>query len=163
MNTMRHRRIPMCISVGLALSSALSGPVLADVYANVRFGYQITYPAEFRRGRESDNGDGIVLHPLAKSQADFRVYGSYNALNQSPSDLAAETAHDCTREPTLLITNSRLVAVSCISGTDVIYRRTLISSERLVTFFAKYPRAEMTHWDAALRVMAGSLRINSVR
>jgi hypothetical protein len=84
----------MLAAVFLALAT-LTASACADSYENARFGYHLTYPTGlFAPQPESDNGDG--RHFKARNGgADIAVWGAFNALEQSPSDIADEVAHDC--------------------------------------------------------------------
>ncbi|MFE6074953.1 hypothetical protein ACFVQB_10805 [Paenibacillus sp. NPDC057886] len=44
-------------------------------YQNSRFGYSITYPADWTAGEESDNGDGKELY-VGNPDVDIRAYAS---------------------------------------------------------------------------------------
>ncbi len=62
-----------------------------NVYANVRFGYSICYPADLLTAQpEADNGDGRAFS--GKLGAELRVWGGYNVLEQDLDTIVAGLA-----------------------------------------------------------------------
>ena len=60
-------------------------------YVNVRYGYQVCYPASaLRPQREADNGDGRKF--LGAGGAELLVFGQFNATDSSLYHWAADEA-----------------------------------------------------------------------
>lgn len=53
-------------------------------YQNARFGFTITYPANWNEGEEADNGDGLVLHDTENDEVDIRVFGRHQQEEFTP-------------------------------------------------------------------------------
>ena len=144
---------------GLAFLATTAAMSNIATYANQRYGYSIRYPADlFVTEREADNGDGRAFH-ARRGGTRFLVWGSHNALDQTPADLAAEASQECRRHlADYKVVKPHLVAVSCI-GDDgrVFYQKTLIHDDLLTTFRMTYPSAERSRWDAVLEQLSGSL------
>ena len=133
-------------------------PARAGDYTNSRFGYSITYPdGLFTPQPEAENGDG--RHFLAHG-ADLAVWGGYNALNESPGDIAGETLSKCagTAAPYKLV-KPTVVVVSCLTKDGVVYRKTYIRGDVLTSFELTYPAAERARWDAVI----GTLRLSPAK
>src|ERR1700744_2349576 len=97
------KRTPL--AAGLAIAACVPAPALAVAadamtpYSNARFGYAVSYPAaQFTAQPESGNGDGRAFKAKGSS-AQILVWGAYNALNQTPSQMAAEIEADCLTRP----------------------------------------------------------------
>ena len=146
MHTAGMRILAATLSIAAVL---LATPALADSYANARFGYTLTYPSNtFAPQPEAENSDGrhfLALH----GGADLAVWGSYNALNQTPADIAGETLADCTgaAAPYKLV-RPTVIVVSCATKDGVVYRKTYIRGDTLTTFELTYPASERARWDA---------------
>src|SRR5690348_10551026 len=91
------------LAATLFMALALALPARAGSYTNARFGYTLIYPNDrFTPQPEAENGDG--RHFTARSgAADLAVWGAYNALEQTPDDIAAQTTTDCTATPYRLV------------------------------------------------------------
>ncbi len=115
------------------------------IYTNVRFGYQVCYPADlFTPQPEADNGDGRLFD--AASGASLRVWGVNNAAEQSLSvytdDLAGSGAKITYRVvgPTF----------SVISGTKegaIFYAKTLPTGDAFRTFELTYAESQAALFD----------------
>jgi hypothetical protein len=146
------------ILVVAVLSAALPAAAApTHTYLNTRFGYSIAYPADLKPEPESENGDGRVFHS-ADGLVEARVWGAYNAENDSVSKLADTAATDCTSKPTYRRIARTFFAVSCRAGSKILYEKTLIHGDQLSTFEITYPAADHARWDAVVTAMAGSLR-----
>ncbi|MBL6854137.1 MAG: hypothetical protein ISS15_10870 [Alphaproteobacteria bacterium] len=135
----------------VAVLCAVATPALSASYTNDRFGYTLTYPDNtFAPQPEAENGDGRHFTAL-HGRADLAVWGGYNALNQSPSDIAGETAANCTSDaaPYRLV-KPTVVVVSCLTRDGVVYRKTYIRGDTLTSFQLTYPASEKARWDAMI-------------
>jgi hypothetical protein len=142
-----HRRRMKTLAATLLILAALTVPASADSYANARFGYVLTYPAgAFAPQPEAANGDGRHFKAL-QGGADLAVWGGYNALEQTPADMAKEAARDCASARPYRLVRPTLVVVSCPTATGVLYHKTYIRADVLTTFEFTYPAAEHARWD----------------
>ena len=81
----------MLVLAGCALTS---GAAVAKPYGNPRFDYWIDYPENLLvPEREADNSDGERFH-ARNGTAEMRVWGAYNALDQSPKEMVREYERD---------------------------------------------------------------------
>jgi hypothetical protein len=129
----------------------IAAPALADGYTNARFGYTLTYPARtFTPQPEPDNGDGRHLKALS-GEADLAVWGAYNALNQSASDIANGVASNCAPAPQpYRLIKPTVVVVSCPTPGGILYHKTYIRGDVLTTFELTYPASQRARWDAVV-------------
>lgn len=60
-------------------------------YYNARFGFEVTYPADWFPGKEADNGDGLELY-VGNPDVDIRVYGCFilEGINEELEPLTAD-------------------------------------------------------------------------
>lgn len=145
----------------LVLVQALAGAANAATYANARFGYWLDYPAQLMvPGREADNGDGREFH-AHHGAAKMAAWGGYNALDQSPAQIAQDYEKGCRGGKIgYRVARPRLVAFSCVMpGGRVLYQKTLIGGDVLATIRFDYPLAERATWDPVVNMVAGSLRL----
>jgi len=135
--------------VTVATLCVLASPTLAADYTNSRFGYSITYPdGLFAPQPEAENGDGRHFTAL-HGGADLAVWGGYNALSETPNDIAGETMAQCTGTPYKLV-KPTVVVVSCATKDGVVYRKTYIRGDVLTSFELTYPASEKARWDAVI-------------
>jgi hypothetical protein len=152
---------PMClVAPVLALALAnVAGPANAATYGNARFGYSVAYPADLLVPEpEAGNGDGRQFH-ARKGAAKMSVWGIYNALDQSPAEIAMDYERDCAAgKVSYSAVSKRLVAFSCITKAgQILYQKTLIKGDVLTTVRFEYPNSERSVWDPVVRQVAGSL------
>jgi hypothetical protein len=129
-------------------------------YANGRYGYSISYPADLLSAQpESDSGDGRVFR--AKSgTAEFRVFASTTVedVDDTPELIAGLAAENCPKhKASYRIVKLHLIATSCIIGTDIFYQKTLLQGEIATTMSVKYPKAESALWNPIISTMARSM------
>lgn len=138
-----------------AVAAAPSG----RTYVNARFGYVLTYPASLVAEREADNGDGRVFHPRDGGAGRVRVWAAYNALEESPDQIADQAVEECQGAPVAYrVAKAGLVAVSCAHGGEVFYQKTLIRGDVVTTLQVTYPAAERGAWEPMVKALAASLR-----
>jgi hypothetical protein len=149
------------VLVAMPAQASWSAPV-ADgaTYANARFGFTIQYPRDlFPSLTESDNSDGATFH-TQQAGVSLLAWGSYNALDQTPADIAQEAKQDCrTDQPVpYQVARANLVAVSCLTTSgDIFYRKTLIHGDVLTSVQMTYPAADRGYWDPICAAISGSL------
>ena len=149
---MKGRIIAMAL-----VAAALAGPGEAGVYLNARFGYGVDYPQQLIPQPESENGDGRAFRS-ADGRTEALVWGGYNALDQTPQELAREAEQDCAGSPAYERVTATLVAMSCVSGGRIIYQKTLIHGDVLTSLRITYPAAERARWDPIAARMSTALR-----
>ncbi|HTR87972.1 MAG TPA: hypothetical protein VMI56_26050 [Reyranella sp.] len=141
----------------LASVPATGGPSLAT-YANSRFGYTVEYPADLLVPQEeAENGDGRAFE-ARHGRAQILVYGGYNALNESPAELAGRAETDCAgHHAQYRVAKPNLVAISCTTTDGILYQKTMIRGDTLTTLRAAYPSSERKVWDGVVARMSRSL------
>ena len=152
---MRTMRKLLAVGVLAVALPAVAAPT--QTYLNGRYGYSISYPSDLKAEPESDNGDGRVFHS-ADGAVEARVWANYNANDETPAQLAADAASDCTSAPTYRRVAATFIAISCRKGPDILYQKTLIHKDLVATFEITYPAADHAKWDAVATQMSGSLR-----
>jgi hypothetical protein len=133
--------------VASAAALASSNPASASAwstYANVRFGYQICYPAlVLRSQREADNGDGRRF--VGANGAELLVFGQYT-LGSSLAAWASDEASVYTGKRGRITYRAGRANWLVLSGDDggrfQFYTKTLKRDERFVTFQLKYPASQ---------------------
>src|SRR3954453_12622693 len=84
------RSLVLTLVAVLALACTLAGPARAapgwPVYANPRYGTTLEVPADWRPGREPDNGDGLVF-TSPDGAASIRVWGGLHIADSVAEEL----------------------------------------------------------------------------
>src|SRR5262249_52024686 len=76
--------IGLCIVIAIAAVQIVFAQNTYKTYANARFKYSISYPADLLVPQgEAENGDGQIFHEKSASSVEMRVYGGNNALNET--------------------------------------------------------------------------------
>ncbi|MGF7005112.1 hypothetical protein [Aminobacter sp. BE322] len=153
----------MVRSLGTSLSAALVACALASpaiakpfTYTNARFGTSVTFPDDVFTGQAEppENGDGMTF--LAEDGASLAVYGSNNALEQSPKQLAdfVSGGHDVTYRKV----GSNWVVLSGRDGDEIFYHRLELGRRGVIhAFLLKYPASARKKYDALVSPLASSL------
>jgi hypothetical protein len=154
---MQIRRTTFCfilVSVLTRAGFALGGP--EDVrsqrridrhiwksYTNVRFQYQICYPADLLVPQgEAENSDGQKL--LANDGAQLIVYGSNNALDESLKEMLADTESRLTGtsgKVTYKVLKRNWFVVSGQNEQTVFYSKVLYRHGQFKSFELTYDRS----------------------
>ena len=152
------RRFCLALAFAALVFAPVSGGAAFATYANSRFNYTVDYPADLLVPQpEAENGDGRAFNAKT-GKAQILVYGSYNALNESPAELAQRAESDCTgQHAQYRLAKPKLVAISCTSGESILYQKTMIEGDTLTTLRATYPASERKTWDGVIAAMARSL------
>ena len=151
------------LSILLANMPAMASAHEWKTYTNVRFGYHICYPADLlTAGPEADNGDGRVFS--ARSGAELRVWGNYNALEQDMDAIVRDLA-----DPDATITYRRgtksWAVVSGHKNGDIFYAKVLMTRnakdgiDSVHTFRLTYPAGETKTYDAVAERLAKCFRL----
>ena len=155
--------------LGSALALAASWQAVAvvaagrtKIYRNVRFGYQVSYPADLLEPEpEADNGDGRAFHARHGS-GKVLVWGSYRLedVEPTPSAIAHGYEKDCGRGSlSYEVIKPRLIAFSCRNAKgEIIYQKTLVGRDILRSVRVEYPETGQAVWDAVTKQMSASFR-----
>ena len=141
----------LIISGALALASL--APPAYRTYHNVRFGYRIDYPADFRPQLEPDNGDGRRF-VSADGQTVLTAYASYNALDGglgTDRQLARQSWQQKHATLTLdQLTRTGYVLSGQVKG-RIFYEKTVLQRNTFTTFSWEYPVARKAAMDAVIQ------------
>ena len=154
---MRH----LLLIAGLLVATAASAAPDWDIYVNSRYGYSISYPVHLLKPLpESANGDGRAF--AAKSgKAEFMVYagGRVEGVDGTSEDIVKSEEEKCANHrASYKDIKPRLAAMSCSTGNDIFYRKTLLQGGLNTTFRAAYPFQERSVWDPVVATMARSMK-----
>lgn len=129
-------------------------------YDNLRFGYAIELPPEFRLSVRADNGDGLTLAPADQS-ARLLVFGT----NIMDGDFSTEAkirlalAKDDGWRISYTKANSRGISFSGTRQDRIVYVRGVALCNGGAAFFQMdYPKAAMQRYDAVVMRLVRSLR-----
>ena len=132
-------------------------------YANERFGTTADYPALFsRRERPPENGDGQAFR-TADERALLRVYGSYNALNETPRQMMQSRRQSGIAYGYQEAT-SRWFVLSGTRGDRISYVRCALSdkaSDVVGCVEIEYPASEAGDWNPRVARISRSLRFGT--
>jgi hypothetical protein len=153
------RGLKPCVRAALAaaaFATATHALAAARVYVNARFGYSIAYPPQLVPEPESDSGDGRAFHAIGGPTRAL-VWASYNSSGDTPALLEAEAARDCSGPPTYRRIKASFFALSCVSGADIVYQKTLFAGDTETSFRITYPAEQRARWDRVTAQMSASL------
>lgn len=152
------KRFFFCFLATLALGPA---PALAQSdpdwarYTGARFATSVEYPAAlFPDSSEPDNGDGLTLSDPARA-AKLAVWGSYNALNQSPYEALCPAR--CGGE-TYRVKQKAFAVSSGIADGMVYYTKCLAAGDQFHCFRIDYKSEDKPIFDPVTSRIARSLR-----
>lgn len=140
------------------LMVAIAAPAFAKpfIYTNSRFGTSVTFPAEVftTRTEEPTNGDGLLW--LAPDGASLAVYGSHNALEQTPEQLADFSSEGM--DVSYRKVGKDWAVLSGNDGKNIFYQRFEFGRNDVIhAFLLKYPTAAKAKYDPLVRAIAESL------
>ena len=150
---------------GPDLSPGANGTIVAaddgwSTYVNDRFGTTIDYPAsQFTPMAPPANGDGRTFRS-SDGQAQFFVFGQYNALGLGFAELIAyDKAHGGYDAVTYQRKGTGWYVLSGYKGRDIFYRKVLVQEggELLSVFEITYPGSQKTAFDPIVSRMAASM------
>jgi serine/threonine-protein kinase len=152
-------RLALALALALLLAALPASAQGWRTYVNGRFGTTAQVPADWRPGREPDNGDGLAF-TAPDGEASITVSGGLHVL-----DTVGE-AMDIIEEPnegetvTYRSRNRRAVTVSGTKGQRIFFRRSILSCRDTVwnTVQIEYPAARKVAFDPLVAHVARSLR-----
>ncbi|GAA4115166.1 hypothetical protein ACFFTN_19050 [Aminobacter aganoensis] len=153
---MAYRLATALSAILLAFPLASSAMAEPFIYTNARFGTSVTFPLEVftSRAGEPANGDGMTF--LAPDGASLAVYGSNNALDQTPEQLADFSSEGVTI--TYRKVGKDWVVLSGHDGPDIFYHRLEFGRDGVIhAFLLKYPATTRSKYDPLVRAIADSL------
>jgi serine/threonine-protein kinase len=147
----------------LALAFLLAAfPAFAQgwrTYVNGRFGTTAQVPADWRPGREPENGDGLAF-TAPDGEASITVSGGLHVFDTvgEAMDIVAEP--NAGETVTYRRRDRRAVTVSGTRGDRIFYRRSILSCHDTVwnTVQIEYPAARKAAFDPLVARVARSLR-----
>lgn len=153
---MAYRLATMLPAISLAL--ALAAPAVAKpfIYTNARFGTSVTFPHDIfvDRAPPPANGDGMTF--TAADGASLAVYGSNNALEQTPAQLADFNSEGM--DVTYRKVGKDWVVLSGHDGHSIFYQRLEFGRGGVIhAFLLKYPATAKTKYDPLIGRIADSL------
>lgn len=126
------------------LVSAICPPTFAGqeydyrTYANARFKYSISYPADLLIPQgEAENGDGQVFREQNGS-TELRVYGSYNALNETLRGRFEQLTRKWENGVTYKVLRQDWFVVSAMVNGRIHYQKTILRGDTFKTFEIEY-------------------------
>ncbi|MDH4989205.1 hypothetical protein QEZ47_27610 [Aminobacter anthyllidis] len=153
---MAYRLAKTLSAITLAMVIALPALAKPFIYTNARFGTSVTFPLEIfpDRAEPPENGDGITF--LAADGASLAIYGSNNALEQTPKQLADMSSEGL--EVTYRKLGKDWVVLSGNDGTDIFYHRLEFGRAGVIhAFLLKYPASAKARYDPLVSAIAESL------
>ena len=151
-----------CIVAAMALPSAgAAAGHRWQHYLNARFGTRADYPADiFARSSTSDNGDGVRL--TSQDGAVLTIFGSWNALEQTPETLAASLQENDPQRygaVTYREVKPKLLVLSGIRQGRVFYERRAFGdpSGAVHAMIIEYPLARRRSYDPLVVRLSRSL------
>jgi hypothetical protein len=148
-----------CLLTGyLVLAIAASQIVLAQnnyqTYSNARFKYSISYPADLLIPQgEAENGDGQAFREKSTSSVEMRVYGGYNALNETLRGRYADLVRKWGNGITYKVIRRDWFVVSAMVNGKIHYQKTILRGDTFKTFEIEYdPVRGSTYNDVTDRI-----------
>jgi len=118
-------------------------------YTNSRFGYALCYPADLLHPqREADNGDGRAF--LGPGHVELRVWGNYNALDQSLAEVMREDEKRLAADGGAVTYRAARAHWYVLSGRrrgKLFYWRRVLTGDRFASFEFSYPAQAATMWN----------------
>lgn len=136
-------------------TAAFAQKDLYKTYTSDRYGYKLDIPVSFIESEAPANDDGRKFSsPDGKGV--LLVYASANINNQTPDSIYKEIKKD--RQGAM---RSRLITKTSVdaiwdSGDSTVYRKTLITRDKLFTFILSYPKTEKIRYESITRTLRQS-------
>ena len=129
----------LCVAVVVGQSVFAIPQNSYKTYANARFKYSISYPADLLIPQgESDNGDGQMFREKSGSSVEMRVYGGYNVLNETLHSRYAELIHKWRNGVTYKVIRQNWFVVSAMVSGKIHYQKTILRGDSFKTFEIEY-------------------------
>lgn len=131
----------LCAAVALAVGQISFAVPQTNykTYANARFKYSISYPADLLVPQgESENGDGQVFKEKGASSVEMRVWGAYNVLNETIRSRYAELTRKWSNGVTYKVIRKDWFVVSAMVNGKIHYQKTILRGDTFKTFEIEY-------------------------
>jgi hypothetical protein len=128
-------------AVVIASQTAFAVPPQNDykTYTNARFKYSISYPADLLVPQgEADNGDGQVFKEKGQSSVEMRVYGGYNALNETLRSKYEKLVRAWGSGVSYKVLRKDWFVVSGMVSGKIHYQKTMLRGDTFKTFEIEY-------------------------
>src|SRR5262249_52619541 len=117
-------------------------------YANARFNYSISYPANLLRPQgEAENGDGQVFSAKDGS-AEMRVYGRYNVNDETLNSAYADLVREWGASVNYKVMKGNWFVVSALTNGKIRYQKTILHGDVFKTFQIEYDAKRRDTYDA---------------
>lgn len=133
--------IGLCAAVAVAVGqTAFAIPQNNyKTYTNARFKYSISYPADLLTPQgEAENGDGQIFKEKDSSSVEMRVYGGYNALNETLRGRYEERTRKWSNGVTYKVLRKNWFVVSALVNGKIHYQKTILRGDTFKTFEIEY-------------------------
>ena len=153
---MAHCVFVFATATALLVAAVLPAAAKPFVYTNARFGTSVTFPAEVFTSHADapENGDGLLW--TAPDGASLAIYGSNNALEQTPAQMADFVSEGL--DVTYRKVGRDWLVVSGRDGGDIFYQRIEFGLDGVLhAFLLKYPATAKAKYDPLVRGIAESL------
>ncbi len=156
---MKHLKL-----IGLALAALATTAGAPDhswkTYANVRFAYQVCYPADMLTPQpEAPNGDGRAF--TAKDGGELRVWGSNNAMEDTVASAAnSEATYFAQRggAVTYKVIKPQWYVLSGHEGDKLVYHRSRLVKDVFKDWQLKYPTKDAKLWEPLVAKVSACFR-----
>jgi hypothetical protein len=117
-----------------------------DTYSNARFAYSISYPGKILIPQgEAENGDGQTFRS-SDGHAEMRVFGRYNAMNETLRSAFASAQEG--KSVTYKLLKGNFYVVSGHHDGKIFYEKTLLKGDTFKTFMIEYDESEASTYDS---------------
>ena len=131
--------VSLCVVVAIAQTSLAIPQTNYQTYSNARFKYSISYPADLLIPQgEAENGDGQVFKEKGNSSVEMRVYGGYNALNETLRSRYDQLTHKWSTGVTYKVIRKDWFVVSAMVSGKIHYQKTILRGDTFKTFEIEY-------------------------
>ena len=149
----------------LAFSAFAYGQTKYKSYSNARFGYSISYPADYLSPQklEDVSNSGEIFLSKDKS-AEMRVWGEYNAQYRTLEQQYQEDLKNYGEGVTYKVLLKNGYVISGIKDDKIFYQKTLRRRLKEIdvfyTFTIEYKKSERKKFDTIAQQIAKSFRFN---
>src|ERR1043165_4857848 len=155
---------PKCFMTACLVVAVASGQIVLaqnsyQTYANARFKYSISYPADLLVPQgEAENGDGQVFREKSDSSVEMRVYGGYNAMNETLRSRYADLVHKWANGVTYKVIRRDWFVVSAMVNGKIHYQKTILRGDVFKTFEIEYDAVRGSTYNEATDRIAKSFK-----
>lgn len=147
--------ITLLTVAGLLSAASLPADAGWNSYSNPRFAFRGCYPASLKPGRASDNGDGQVFN--GANGAELRLWGQNDALGETPAQMARQEAGRLSKVSYQRAAKDWFVVSGTAKG-NIVYRKSIVAGDRILSLQFRYPAADKAKWDALVGRMSACLK-----